>query len=198
MLIQALTTWNKNQKIWLTSDTHFNHKNIIEYESRPFASIPEMNNALIANWNKVVAPEDAVIHLGDFALGSANDLDRLVGSLNGHKFLILGNHDHASRNRFLTAGFEDVQQSCLITLYDELIFLSHRPKYYVNNCLHLYGHVHTKGMQTYPTIAKNGACLCTERWDYTPVELSTVIQLCKKSDILAPGLMPDYVPPVYK
>ena len=108
MLIQALTLWDKHQKIWITSDTHFNHKNIIAYESRPFASIPEMNAALIENWNKVVAPDDAVIHLGDFALGSANDLDRLVGSLNGHKFLILGNHDHSSRHRFLDAGFEDV------------------------------------------------------------------------------------------
>nr|DAW62449.1 MAG TPA: metallophosphatase domain protein [Caudoviricetes sp.] len=28
-----------------------------------------MNNALVSNWNKVVAPNDIVFHLGDFCFG---------------------------------------------------------------------------------------------------------------------------------
>lgn len=41
-------------KVFFTSDTHFNHANIIKFCERPFGSIEEMNEALIANWNRVV------------------------------------------------------------------------------------------------------------------------------------------------
>ena len=54
--------------IFFTSDTHFNHKAIISYCSRPFESVEEMNDRLIDNWNQVVKPNDTVYHLGDFAL----------------------------------------------------------------------------------------------------------------------------------
>ena len=42
--------------IYLTSDLHFNHANILKYEpeSRPFSSIEEMNEVIIQNWNEVV------------------------------------------------------------------------------------------------------------------------------------------------
>jgi calcineurin-like phosphoesterase family protein len=54
--------------IFFTSDTHFNHKNIIKLCNRPFTSIEEMNEKIIENWNNIVKPEDIVWHLGDFAL----------------------------------------------------------------------------------------------------------------------------------
>ena len=38
-------------KIWFTSDTHFFHDKIVEYSQRPFASVEEMNEELIARWN---------------------------------------------------------------------------------------------------------------------------------------------------
>jgi calcineurin-like phosphoesterase family protein len=56
-------------KVFFTSDTHFNHANIISYCSRPFSSADEMNREIIARWNAVVGPEDTVYHLGDFAMG---------------------------------------------------------------------------------------------------------------------------------
>ena len=54
--------------IYCTSDCHFNHKNILSYEpqSRPFATIEEMNETIISNWNSVVTAEDEVWVLGDF------------------------------------------------------------------------------------------------------------------------------------
>ena len=54
---------------WFSSDTDFGHANIIHYCDRPYTSFSEMDDALVANWNQVVRPNDIVYHLGDFALG---------------------------------------------------------------------------------------------------------------------------------
>lgn len=109
--------------VWVTSDTHFWHANIIHYCGRPFKEVTEMNEILIKNWNETVAPNEVVYHLGDFAL-AARAVETIVPRLNGRINLILGNHDfphpaHArgrkedSRERwtkiYLDYGFNSVQ-----------------------------------------------------------------------------------------
>jgi calcineurin-like phosphoesterase family protein len=83
----------------ITSDTHFGHLNLTQAGNpnfttkRPFKTVVEMNEALIANWNAVVKPDDEVFHLGDVCMGQSqywkSTLDRLNGKIN----LIIGNHD---------------------------------------------------------------------------------------------------------
>ena len=75
---------------FFTADTHFGHKNIINYCERPFSSVEEMDQTLITNWNMVVSECDVVYHLGDFVFGCP---ERIRKRLNGRIFLILGNHD---------------------------------------------------------------------------------------------------------
>lgn len=83
--------------IWFTSDTHFNHENIIQYCNRPFSDLGEMTETLIENWNRVVNIGDIVYHLGDFALSygakHAGIIDSILSRLKGNLFLIHGNHD---------------------------------------------------------------------------------------------------------
>lgn len=100
-------------KIFLTSDNHFFHTNVIRYCNRPFTTnkdalppghtpeelavaiqkdVVEMNDAMVAGWNSVVSPEDTVYHLGDFAF-AARAVEYYTPKLNGKKILILGNHD---------------------------------------------------------------------------------------------------------
>src|SRR5665213_2000698 len=50
-----------------TADNHFGHESIITLSQRPFATVEEMDEAMIANWNAVVQRGDNVWHVGDFA-----------------------------------------------------------------------------------------------------------------------------------
>ena len=79
--------------VYLTSDTHANHDNIIRYCDRPFHSANEMNHALVNNWNSRIKDDDLVIHLGDLSLGNLSATERFVSALRGRKVLVRGNHD---------------------------------------------------------------------------------------------------------
>jgi calcineurin-like phosphoesterase family protein len=83
--------------IYLCADHHLGHLKICEMTNRPFKSVEEMNETLIANHNAIVHPEDSVVFLGDVALGKLSETLPLVAQMNGHKTLILGNHDRPSR-----------------------------------------------------------------------------------------------------
>jgi len=86
------------------SDTHFGHANICKFthedgsKLRPWDDVNEMNEALIDYWNAIVGPKDKVYHLGDFSM-SKNWL-YIADRLNGHKRLILGNHDTAPMSEY--------------------------------------------------------------------------------------------------
>lgn len=95
--------------IWFTSDIHFCHKNVIDYCSRPFKSVDEMNKALVRRWNAMVKSQDTVYCLGDFSM-NANRMRDFAPLLNGQKFLIPGNHDEVfwggkKLQKYLDAGW---------------------------------------------------------------------------------------------
>src|ERR1035437_10371795 len=97
-------------KTFFTSDTHFNHDNVIQYCGRPFASVDEMNREMIARWNSTVGPDDTVYHLGDFALGKFAEAAPILRRLNGaRKILVLGNHDRSAQ-QMLAVGFDEVHK----------------------------------------------------------------------------------------
>lgn len=86
------------EKIFFTSDHHFLHEKILEFQpNRLHSSLEQMTEDLIERWNSAVSPTDVVFHLGDFALtwGKKHEepVDKLLKRLNGQKFLIRGNHD---------------------------------------------------------------------------------------------------------
>lgn len=87
----------KRVEIFLTSDQHWGHNNIISYDNRPFENIDHMNEELILRWNNVVNYEDIVIHLGDVSFLNPQKTIDIVKKLNGKIILINGNHDHRTR-----------------------------------------------------------------------------------------------------
>lgn len=125
-------------KTFIISDTHFNHKNIIEYTNRPFKSVEEMNERMTDLWNKTVKPEDFVIHLGDFALGYFP-----LHTLNGTKILIKGNHDsNLTKKQFDYVFSSKVQLDRLILSHKPVLDL---PRDFIN----YHGHIHEKTMQDF-------------------------------------------------
>lgn len=136
-------------KLFFTSDTHFNHFNIIEYCNRPFATTDEMNKALIENWNKVVPRDGIVIHCGDFMLDPMNNekcYDRIANKLNGTIYLVRGNHDtirlredyQIKKNHIIWVG--DILN---ILIGRHNIVASHYPLLCFPDHYNVFGHVHT-------------------------------------------------------
>lgn len=133
----------KMREVWFTSDHHFGHKNILEYEkeARPFDTIEEMNETLIERWNGVVRSQDTVYHLGDFAFGRRNIA--IASRLNGRKKLVMGNHD-----TYPTSEYLNYFDKCYGVLFYNRCILSHNPvhpnglgsRWFLN----LHGHLHSK------------------------------------------------------
>ena len=129
--------------MWFTSDTHFNHEKIILLSHRPYQSVEEMNEALIANWNDRVEKRDIVWHLGDFVF--RGDPAPLFHRLNGQKRFVLGNHDKPNQLRAL-AGADNVHDVKYVREAGYRFFLSHYAHRTWPNSnhgsFHLYGHSH--------------------------------------------------------
>ena len=165
--------------IWLIGDTHFGHKNIIDYCDRPFKNISEMNEALIQNWNKVVNRTDEVFMMGDFALCGKDELIAYGKRLKGRKRLILGNHDDASINTYREAGFEYVYNYPIIV--EDYYIFSHRPIFVKNNDLYcnIFAHVH--GNPEYADYSHRSFCTSVERINYTPISFDEVKEKMKSA-----------------
>lgn len=109
--------------IWLTADTHFSHTRIIDLAGRPFRDAEDMNDALVANWNAVVAPDDTVYHLGDVALGKLDESLPVIDRCNGRKVLIIGNHDRIFRDNkpAYIERFWPIYAQHFTSMHDELV-----------------------------------------------------------------------------
>ena len=156
---------NKGQRLWFTSDTHYNHANICSATTkwtnpvtlREFKTLEHMNAVLVANINEKVGQDDILFHLGDWSFGGFESIQKFRDQLvckNIH--IILGNHDHHIAN-----NHEDIQRLfSSVNKYLDLIVkwpvggetldarfaLMHFPIASWDNmargAIHLHGHVH--------------------------------------------------------
>ncbi len=156
------------KKVWFTADTHFEHKNIIEYCQRPFKDTDEMDVALIYNWNNTVSERDDVYVVGDFAFKNHEE-NRSAGLLNGNKILVKGNHDDSHWQI----------HSLILEYYGMKVFVTHRPEDCVLGYkLCLCGHLHEKWRTMYD-VANDRLFINVgvDQWGYKPVEFKTLYTL---------------------
>lgn len=144
------------QNTFFTSDTHYNHKNIVRGTSdwvtrgtREFITLDEHNIALVDAINSKVKQDDVMYHLGDWSFGGIESIMEFKKKLNCQNIhLIYGNHDHhIERNRNgLQGAFKSVQYYKEIEIEGQLIILSHYSMRIWNkshkNSWMLYGHSH--------------------------------------------------------
>jgi len=159
---------------WFTSDTHFGHSNIIRLSKRPFANLDEMHAALIERWNAVVGPNDDVWHLGDFSYRSTKGLvAEIFPRLNGHKRLVIGNHDN---DEVLALPWAETPvQRATIKLDGKMIVLDHYPSRswdgLYRGWYHLYGHEHGN-CDDWGNCCDVGA----DCWNYTPITFAQALE----------------------
>lgn len=119
----------KGQRLFFTSDTHYNHSNIcsattnwvgVENHTRIFNSLSQMNDELVNNINSIIGENDILIHLGDWSFGGFEKISEFRNRIlckNIH--ITYGNHDHHIRK-----DKEDIQK--IFTSTHDYLFLDIR------------------------------------------------------------------------
>ena len=169
--------------IYLTTDTHFGHKKMMEYCGRP-ANFAEI---ILANLQLNTGADDILIHLGDFCMGRDaywhetyfNDFRQAYTP--SRNYLILGNHDRKTMKWYLDHGWDAVCDRMDLYVYGTRVALSHKPlkddgSYDIN----IHGHFHNNAHHAEPEFvamkSPRQVLLAIEDTDYMPVSLQKMIE----------------------
>ena len=183
---------NGKTDIFFTSDTHFNHANIVDFDQRPFVDLYEMTECLIQNWNETISPGDVVYHLGDFALswGAKHGplIDEILSRLNGRKYLIAGNHDRPevlSNPRWVKVyGYHEIKVDMGGEHKQRINMMHYALRTW--NQMHrgawmLHGHSHGN----LPDIGGKILDVGTMNWGYRPVHIDRIAELMRHRPIIS-------------
>lgn len=137
--------------IYVTSDTHFGHANIINLCRRPYENVDIMDQSIIDTINKMVKPTDTLYHLGDFCWWNKK---QYVNNIITYRekitcqniILLLGNHD--MNNRIPPYLFSGIYENYELNHDRHRMILSHYPFQSWNKkqhgSLHFHGHTHNQ------------------------------------------------------
>lgn len=173
--------------IFVISDTHFCHENIYGFVDaqghrirREFANAQEGDEAMIERWNSVVKPSDHVYHLGDVTMlrgsdGNCAPAARILDRLNGHKRLVLGNHDH-NTVEWYARWFEKIKGQ---NMHNGLL-MTHYPVHpgsLGRAKANVHGHTHRQHVMNGWQRVEQYINVSVEVIAYTPVALEDVLTL---------------------
>jgi|SRR5579859_86237 len=176
-------------KTFFTADTHFGHARIIDLCSRPFETVEDMDEEMIARWNKVVGPDDFVWHLGDFTMKGAEEALAYRQRLNGRIALIWGNHDRQSVRSLPASCWEHLAGSRFATevkVEGWDLTLCHYAMRAWNGSFHktgkslmLYGHSHGMLPPIHHSLDVGVDC-----WNFYPVSLDQILDYLQCMELL--------------
>lgn len=130
--------------IFVSADHHFGDKGVSDHCHRPFNTVEEMDEALVAAHNAVVSDRDDMYFLGDFAFTNPSPwLARLKGRTH---HLILGNHDYTRLAAIRKAAFTSIQDVLYLRWEGKRFFFSHYAhrtwRNSIHGAYHCFGHSH--------------------------------------------------------
>lgn len=171
----------KSQQVFITSDLHLGHANIIKYCNRPFKDVYDMNRTLVYNWNSTIRKDDIVYFLGDLSYDRNSYTDSWLRKLNGKITFIKGNHDESNSIELL--------DHMIIEFNGFKFYLTHNPTNVPSswNGWVIHGHVHNNShdydmRKKYPYINydKKTVNVSVELTKYKPLKLSTIVKQIKE------------------
>jgi len=113
----------KNQReIFCISDTHFGHKNMIEWALRPLDFEDLLWKAIEA-----IPAQGILLHLGDISMGSDALTHERLRKIPCKKWLIRGNHDNHSFTWYMNNGWDFVGDELTLTIFGKHFLFSHIP-----------------------------------------------------------------------
>ena len=160
-------------KIWIISDTHFNHANIIEFCKRP-----ENHESLLYSSLIRIKKEDCLIHLGDVCLGNDLVVHNNIATLPCRKILVKGNHDGKSWSWYMEHGWDFVCDAFRLNYCGKIIMFSHIPQAWDGVWdINVHGHLHNIGRakEIKHEMRKWHRLYAPEHFNYQPVELCKFI-----------------------
>jgi calcineurin-like phosphoesterase family protein len=129
---------------WITADWHFGESRF-DLMCRPFNSTTEHDETIIANHNRLVAPGDVVLCVGDVTNKDAPEQLSSVARLHGRKLLVRGNHDRPHSDADLSKYFDVIiaDGDGLELTYEGIsLFATHYPTQGKFDRFNIVGHVH--------------------------------------------------------
>lgn len=157
---------------WLITDTHWNHKAMVELCGRP----ADFGEQLLKNLRHMLAPQDTLYHLGDVIFYDYPGLKAMLDSVPGNKVLLMGNHDRKPRNWYARNGFSFAAD--MIVLDD--ILLTHKPveKLPSGVRLNVHGHWHNDEHHRRPEWYSDTThrLLSVETTNYKPVKFQEFVR----------------------
>lgn len=134
----------KDKNVWIWSDQHFNHSNVIKHGKRPFNDVEEMNAFLIDSYLDVVKEGDICIWAGDIFFKSKTVFkESILPLLNKtYNILVVGNHDFQSQ-KIKDMGFDEVHLLLDFEYKNNRCVVSHFP-FVVSDeeFINVHGHIH--------------------------------------------------------
>jgi len=163
---------NNIQDVFVISDTHFNHidrvtgeDRIARYCGRPI----DWKEQVINNWNRLATKDDIVLHLGDFAFGSKEEVYNIRKQLNGKIYLLKGNHDRHSVGWFNDVGITLIKKPFVVKSEHFPILFSHAVKPCLSKVLGINGHQHEKIPFITNKFGNYHINISVEQIHYTPI-----------------------------
>ena len=202
-LNDIISTYNN---IYITSDTHYSHRNLCKGVTswdistqkgldavRDFDTLERMNDTMVNNINSTVEQTDCLIHMGDWSFGGFEKIrefwNRLVCK---NIILITGNHDrHIKDNKDnVKELFTHIAKMEEIQIGKDVFIFCHYP---VDSWMDMnkgtymiHGHLHNKGNKRFCDHRKMDVGMCGHP-EFRPYHIDEVINLLKNKTYLNAG-----------